>query len=208
MIELTRLKPSHSWRLYRQVARMHADTIHHGLLPQMGLHFLASVYRAVAGTRHGFVIAAISNETVIGFVAGSTNINRMYAAVLLREGPRLLAAAGMHILQTALWKKAWGVLSYPFRHSWDQHPHERGGSELLAIAVHKDERRKGLGQKLLHAFENEIRQCPREAGYTVATNIAEVASNRFYLKMGLRPTGTMTHHQLVLQLYTKEREGR
>ncbi len=198
------MRPEHARHLFGQIARMHAGAIHHGLLPQMGLGFLTSVYRAVAGSRHGFVIAALADETVVGFVAGSTSIHRMYAGVLWREGPRLLAAAGIQVLRKALWKRIWDVLSYPLRPKGTATPSAGGGAELLAIAVLQDVRRKGLGAKLLRAFEEEIRKRRCGTGYSVATNIAEVASNRFYLKMGLRPTGTMAHHQLILQLYTKE----
>ncbi len=204
MIEVTRLRPEHARHLFGQVARMHVGTIHHGLLPQMGLDFLTRVYRAVADSRHGFVIAALADETVVGFVAGSTSMHRMYANVLWREGPRLLAAAGVQVLRKALWKRIWDVLSYPLRPKATGGPSAKGGAELLAIAVHQDARRNGLGARLLRAFEDEIRKRNGGTVYTVATNVAEVASNRFYVKMGLRPTGRMTHHQLVLQLYAKK----
>jgi GNAT superfamily N-acetyltransferase len=203
MTEVVRLERRHSRDLFQQVARLHARSIHHGVLPQLGCRFLAEVYTAVAQSDHGFVLVAKKRETVQGFVAGSTRLYRLYAAVLLKNGWQLGLSAGAHLHRIALWKKVWSVLLFPGRKTSLQRK-THCVPELLAIAVTKNQRRRGLGSRLLQAFEDELKTRGGDRTYTVATNAAEVASNRFYEKSGFHPIGTMVHHQLTLQLYEKE----
>jgi len=203
MIEVVRLERRHSRDLFQQVARLHARSIRQGVLPQLGHGFLVEVYAAVAQSDHGLVLVAKNRETVLGFVAGSTRLYRLYVAVLLRNGWRLIWSAGTRMRHIALWKKAWSVLSFPGRQTNRQRK-TRSGPELLAIAVKENHRRTGLGERLLQAFEDELKSRCGDRTYTVATNAAEVVSNRFYEKSGFYPIGTMVHHQLTLQLYEKE----
>ena len=203
MYEIIRLRPDHSRDLYRQIARMHAQAIHHGVLPQLGLPFLSAVYTGVTDTNCGFVFVARDDRMVLGFIAGSTNMHRMYAEVFLKYGWLLLKSAGVNLLKIELWKKAWNVVSYPLRQEKTHLAGNVGGSELLAIAVHEDQRRAGLGGLLIQAFENELMDRCGRTSYTVATNKAEVASNYFYRKKGFQPIGIIPHHQLMLQIYQK-----
>ena len=203
MTGVVRLGRQHPRDLFRQVARLHSRSIHHGVLPQLGLRFLTEVYAAVAHSDHGIVLVVKEGEMILGFVAGTIRLKRLYLGILLKRGWCLFAAVGMRFRQVSLWKKMWSVLSFPGRQTRPQVKYS-GGPELLAIAVTEDQRRTGLGSQLLQAFENELRERSAGRTYSVATNAAEAVSNRFYEKSGFHPIGKMAHHQLVLQLYLKE----
>jgi len=181
---------------------MHTGSIDHGVLPQLGIDFLVEVYRAVARSDHGFVLVAKEQNEVLGFVAGSTRLDRLYIAVILGNGWRLFLAAGTYLRQSELWKRIWSVLWFPSRQTHSRRKPRRA-PELLAIAVKEGQRRSGLGSRLLQAFEEEIKGRCCDRTYTVATNAAEIISNRFYESRGFYPIGQMAHHQLMLQLYEK-----
>ena len=183
---------------------MHAQAIQHGVLPQLGLPFLSAVYTGISDTHYGFVFVARDDKTVLGFIAGSTNMHCLYAAVFLKYGWRMFKSARMQLLKMGLWEKTWDVVSYPLRQGKTGFAEYGGGPELLAIAVREDQRRSGLGGLLIQSFENELLARCGRLTYTVATNTTEVASNRFYRKMGLQPIGTIAHHQLMLRVYHKK----
>ena len=204
MNRIIRLTPEHPPLLFRQVAQLHAQSIHHGVLPQLGLPFLSALYAAVVRTPYGFVLVACKGSTVHGFIAGSVSMDRMYASVLLKSGWPLFKAAWTNMRQAGLWKKVWNVVCYPLRQGDSGTSCEHEGPELLAIAVSEDQRRTGLGTLLLEYFESELRRQCRCPAYSVATNIDEVISNHFYQRMGFEAIGTIAHHQLTLRLYLKK----
>jgi ribosomal protein S18 acetylase RimI-like enzyme len=77
-------------------------------------------------------------------------------------------------------------------------------AELLAIAVDQKAHRRGLGRELVEAFEQGLRDWDVRGAYQVTTNVEETASNQFYRKLGFAPYGTIRHHDLTLQRYTKQ----
>jgi RimJ/RimL family protein N-acetyltransferase len=54
------------------------------------------------------------------------------------------------------------------------------------------------------ALEQGLRDWGMVGAYQVTTNVQEIASNQFYRKLGFEPYGTIKHHDLTLQRYTKQ----
>jgi ribosomal protein S18 acetylase RimI-like enzyme len=202
---IERLSPSHPWDAFRQVAQLHAAEIHHGLLPLLGLRFMTRLYYEMARAPRTGVWAAMENGNVLGFIAGCADVGQTYRAMLLRRGPvfAILALGGLFNL-TVL-RKLPSMFLYPFRVGRkEQDAPPPTHAELLAIAVDQAAHRRGLGRGLVEAFEQGLLDWGMAGAYQVTTNVEEIASNQFYRKLGFQPYGTIKHHDLTLQRYTKQ----
>lgn len=205
------LPQTHPWDVFRQIAALHVREIHHGLLPLLGLRFMTRMYYEMSRAPRTGVWAATEGGSVLGFIAGCADVGQMYRAMLLRRGPvfGMLALRGM--FSVTVLRKLPSMFLYPFRvgktseqpdapktHAPTTH------AELLAIAVDQQAHRRGLGRGLVEAFEQGLRDWNVRGAYQVTTNVEESASNQFYRKLGFDPYGTIRHHDLTLQRYTKQ----
>jgi GNAT superfamily N-acetyltransferase len=81
-------------------------------------------------------------------------------------------------------------------------------SELLAIAVARDARGKGIGRSLIATFESWLLENthdsrPTTLDYTVATSATDPVSNAFYQACGFTLAGEFTHHGNRMNEYQK-----
>jgi len=178
------------------VARLHIQGIPTGFISSLGLPFVTAVYGAVADDPTSFGLVAHQDNAVIGFAAFSSNISRLYRAVVLKKGPRfaVMLAGKMFSLKTI--KRLCEVLFYPSRTAKLNLP----DAELLAIAVARQARGKGLGVRLL---EKGLRQCA-EANIP-AVKVLVAADNRpannLYRKCGFRLVAKIDSHGVPGNIY-------
>ena len=206
-IEIVRLTKSHPKNIYTEIASLHIEQIHHGLLPLLGCKFLSRLYYELAIAPNTGVWAALKSNELVGFISGSANVRKSYFAVLSRAWPLFLYLTWQVILKTGLLWKTISVLCYPFKHSSEtQHSNKLCSnikSEILAIAVNMDFEGQGIGRKLIQTFEKELSQWNNRGYYCVATNLSDIKSNSFYLKVGFLPCHQVKHNDLMLQVYLK-----
>lgn len=211
--EIVRLGAERSLSHFIDIARLHADEIHHGILPRLGIRFLGTLYKALARAPQTGVWAAFDDGRIVGFLTGCGNVRRTYRWVLARPAiwVRLGAAA------PAVWRLGMRRLLSPFTYvrgrtmddDDDAHAMESACiAELLSLAVRPEARGRGVATALVTAFEIELRRWDVSDCYRVATNITDLGSNRFYGALGFSPRGTVRHHDLVLQIYEKHLEPR
>lgn len=192
---------------YSAVAALHIQEIHHGMLPILGQKFLARLYSRIAIAPQSCIYMAIDNSKIIGFIAGTADIRKCYRSVLLGDWLSLSFLGLNSALQVHMLKRILTLLIYPFnsststRHTIEDC--ERFRSEILTVAVEPGSQRKGVGRKLIEAFENELERWKVTGYYRVATNIVEENSNSFYKRLGFAPCHLVKHNQLTLQVYLK-----
>jgi GNAT superfamily N-acetyltransferase len=157
------------------------------------------------------VWAAREDGNVLGFIAGCADVGQTYRAMLLRRGPVFALLALRGIFSATVLRKLPSMFLYPFRVGKRSEQTDATKSneppthaELLAIAVDQKAHRRGLGRGLVEAFEQGLRDWNVRGAYQVTTNVQETASNQFYRKLGFAPYGTIRHHDLTLQRYTKQ----
>lgn len=202
---LRRLGGADSRRYFEQIANLHTDLIHGGILPLLGPAFLATLYREIATSRWSSVHAAMQNDTVVGFIAGTLDIWRCMAGFSITGYASLASRVIMRLWRPVI---AWKVLdsfAYPFRKSSaaDSAPMPmKHRAELLAIAVSPQAQGTGVGKALVLAFEETLRG--KISQYSVTTNTVEAQSNAFYSAMGFTSVGEKRHHDLLVKVYSKQ----
>jgi ribosomal protein S18 acetylase RimI-like enzyme len=168
-------------------AALHAAGIGEGFLPRLGPGVLRLLHRRMALDPTSFVIVAMYDGRVGGFVAGTTDTAGLYRAFLRSDGVKaaVLAAPRAH----RLWRRALETLRYPGRAdpSWPR-------AELLAIAVDESLRGHGLGAQLTRSFQDEVmrRGIDRAKVVVAEDNVAAIS---LYRSQGFRALGTLDLHR-------------
>lgn len=208
-MEILRLKPDEARRYFNEIAELHAQEIHHGVLSLMGKSFLSCLYRSLSKAPQTGVWIALEKNKVVGFIAGSGDIKNSYMSVIIKDTFPLIFFAGKTLFSTAVFKKIPSLFIYPFKKQHKKLAKSDKGflkAELLAIAVDTCAKRKGVGRLLIETFEKQLRVWKISGYYRVTTNLAEKDSNAFYSATGFEKFGTMPHHQMILQIYIKNLE--
>jgi len=150
---------------------------------------LADVYRTVNRNRLGFVFTASRKYgDVIGFVAGTTSVARLYRSMIWRSGWRFALRLAKHTLSLAT---LYGILESA------RYPSRTGAlfpdAELLSIVVEENARGTGVADALLAALLDEFRRrncltCKLIVGADLKRATA------FYRKHGFAVAGTILSH--------------
>ena len=210
IICLTKSKPP---AYFQQIAQLHAAEIKHGVLPLLGNEFLAKLYSEMCRSPRNSIWIAIEKGKVLGFLAGCADFSQSCRRLIWQSG-FFLGWSALHSLSNPrVLIKLLSLLIYPFRKTGDRfgspERHSSGTvrAELLAMAVHHEAHRQGIGRVLIASFEKSLSYWGVADGYWVATDSAQMVSNQFYLSLGFKPTGKVKHHDLVLQHYYKKLNG-
>lgn len=159
-------------------AALHAAGIADGFLPRLGPRVLERLHRRMTMDRSSFVLVADAGPRVLGFVAGTVDVSRLYRSFLLRDG--VWAAVLAVPRAPVLWRGALETLRFPGQ-AGDEWPR----AELLSIVVDEGARGTGVGSRLVHAFQDEMNQrgCP-SAKVVVASD--NVPASALYRSAGFR----------------------
>ena len=178
-------------------AALHAGQISEGFLSFLGPAFLRRLYRRIVRSRESFLLIVEDEATVVGFLAGCTDVAALYRAFLWRDG--LIAAIECSGRLLLSWRRAIETL----RHGTGGGGGEGGeGGELLAIAVDPAARGLGAGTLLVEGFLSEIDRRGQDAARVVvaASNDTAIA---LYGRAGFRTVERFALHagteSLVMQ---------
>jgi ribosomal protein S18 acetylase RimI-like enzyme len=207
---IEQLTPSQPLEVFDEIAQIHINEIHHGLLPLLGPKFLAGLYHELSNTPQTVILLATAEGKAVGFLAGCADMGKSFRSVLLRSPLRLMWLATGSIFNRSLLRKLPSVFYYPFRVKGPVSSSEKSveendsAAELLAIAVDPAGRGQGVGRRLVALFEERLQQWGVTGYYHVTTNIDEADSNKFYRALAFEPCGHIKHHDLTLQKYRKK----
>lgn len=208
---IERVNASTTRGLFQQLAKLHIDSIHGGILEALGPNFVMSLYRQLARGSDVLMFAALQEGRAIGFVTGSSNVRRSLRNIGIAGFGALAVAACASAWQPSLLWKVLRTARYFIRRT-DGSPagsvadgaSEPARSELLAIAVAEEARGLGVGTALMTALEQQFQDCANAGEYFVSTNREEIGSNAFYRASGFTLVGLKRHHDLMLNIYKKE----
>jgi len=179
-----------------QVAALHIQCISTGFISSMGIDFVTSLYDAIVKSKSSLGVVAVKNEKVIGFVAFTTNLNKLYKSIIRRKGLKFALLLAGNVLSLRRIKKIFETLSYPARIKKMNLP----SAELLSIAVAPEERRKGLASQLI---EKGLRLYRKSGVDKVKVLIGadNKAGNKLYLKSGFELIGQIVNHGVLSNIY-------
>lgn len=208
---IERLGPASPAARFQQMAKLHVESIHGGIMEALGPHFLACLYEQLSRRSEVLMYAARRDQQTIGFVAATINLLDSLKNIGVVGLVRLALAGAANLWRPRLLKKVFQTAGYFFRRIYsgnaarlieDASDPER--SELLAIAVAENARGQGIGTSLVYALEKDLQNRGRRREYFVSTNCDETGSNAFYRAAGFTFVGQKRHHELILNVYKKE----
>jgi ribosomal protein S18 acetylase RimI-like enzyme len=141
-------------------AALHSSEISEGFLPSLGPRFLTRLYRRVVRSPRSFLLVALDDGKVVGFVAGTEDVRALYRSFLLHDGAIATLAALPRV--TSSWRRVLETLSYGAITGkrgtrGEREPgHELPPAELLAIAVAPEARSHGAGRLLIEGLTTEF----------------------------------------------------
>ncbi len=180
----------------KDAAALHIQGISTGFISSLGIDFVTALYEAIGESESSFGFAAEENGRVLGFVAFTTNINKLYKSVVLKKGWRfvLLLAGNMFSLKRI--KKVFETLVYPTRIKKMNLP----SAELLSIVVADESQGKGLGGQLL---QKGLAECAKRGIEKVKVLVGadNKPANKLYLKRGFELVEQIDSHGVVSNIY-------
>jgi ribosomal protein S18 acetylase RimI-like enzyme len=191
-VEFKDLQVAHAGR----VAALHTQCISTGFISSMGIDFVTSLYDAIVKSKSSLGVVAVRNEKVIGFVAFTTNLNKLYKSIIRRKGLKFALLLAGNVLSLRRIKKIFETLSYPARIKKMNLP----SAELLSIAVAPEERRKGLASQLIEKGLRLYRKTGVDK-VKVLIGADNKAGNKLYLKSGFELIGQIVNHGVLSNIY-------
>ncbi len=160
---------------FSQLANLHQQEIGQGFLSSLGADFLQRLYRSLSRSPHAFLIAAVSEGRVFGFICGSTDTKKVYRNFLMTGGLRAVVTLLPKLLSTARLRRVAETLLYPSRHRDLQLP----SAEILNFCVDQHCQRLGIGKQLFGELVAEFRD--RQVGsIRIVTGAKQGSAQRFY----------------------------
>lgn len=175
--------------LYRQVARLHMQSLDQGFLGTLGERFLILMYEAIDSSEQGTLLVEAEGGQVQGFVTGGTGMGALYRW-MLRRPVRLSLALAPALLSASKVRRILEILRYARGHVL---PEGLPDAELLTIAVSPHCRGRGVANRLYVKLANEFRSRGVER-FRIAVGEELEPAHRFYRRMGAEVVGSMELH--------------
>lgn len=181
-----------------QVAALHIQGIPTGFLSSLGNNFLTILYAAIADDKNSFGFVAIQSEKVLGFVAFSTNLSKLYKHAVMKKGFRFALELGRRMLSMQVIKKVLQNVFYPSKMKNMNLPE----AELLSIAIAPECRGKGIAKQLIEAgFEECLRRGIDKVKVLVAAD--NQSANNLYTRSGFELITQIDSHKVISNIYVK-----
>jgi ribosomal protein S18 acetylase RimI-like enzyme len=178
-----------------QIARLHIEGISTGFISSLGIDFVTALYEAIIQDKASFGFVT-EDDKVLGFVAFTTNLGKLYKSVILKKGLRFAFILAGKMLSLQRIKKVFETLFYPSRIKKMNLP----SAELLSIVVAPQARRKGIAMQLVR----KGLRCYQKGGIDkvkVLVGADNEPANKLYLKCGFKLARQIDNHGIRSNIY-------
>jgi ribosomal protein S18 acetylase RimI-like enzyme len=183
----------------QEVAELHIKGINTGFISSLGIDFVTVLYEAIANSKDNFGLIARQNNRVLGFVAFTANLDKLYKSIILKKGWRfvLLLAGKMFCLKRI--KKVLETLFYPRRIRKMNLP----DAEILSIVIAPESRKKGLAIRLI---KKGLAECTKRKikKIKVLVGAGNEPANKLYLTCGFELVGQIDSHGVLSNIYVAQ----
>jgi ribosomal protein S18 acetylase RimI-like enzyme len=170
----------------RQAADLHAVRISEGFLARLGPRFLRRLYRRVRSSPDAFLLVAVEDGEVVGFLAGATDVHRLYRSFVARDAIVAATVAAPQLARSL--PRAFETLRYPADRA------ELPSAEILAVAVDSWSVGQGVGRALVDAGLAELRSRGVDRAKVVA-GADNAAAIHLYQGAGFARHGRIAVHR-------------
>ncbi len=184
-----------------QIVRLHIQAFPGFFMTEMGEAFIQEYYQAVFDFPENLSLVAIQNNEILGFVVGFGNPEAFYKFYRSRRW-RLIPIIFRSIIRNP--RLIGRVLENLKRVS--SHTGDNSEVELSSIGVNPSLSGGGIGQYLIKAFVDVIRQRPYRSVYLTTDAEENERVNLFYVKQGfslertfLSGTRKMNQYRLFIE---------
>lgn len=190
MIELMRKERA------SQVADLHIKGISAGFLSSLGPKLMNALYEAISESPHSFGLVWIENSQVLGFVAFTSDLRKLYKSVCLKKGVLFVALVFRRLFSLRTIRRIFETLFYPGKTRDLNLPN----AELLSIAVDESQRGKGIGPSLI---QEGLKLCAEKGIMQLKVMVADFnkPANRLYEKMGFKFVTQIESHGVKSNVY-------
>lgn len=171
-------------------ANIHIAEIPDGFLPTFGKRFLFHLYDYLASNERSFLVAAVRDGSVLGFICGTYGVGGIYKGFALRKGLIVGFSVLWNIARKRALKRVVETLTYPAGEDDGRLP----GSEILNFCVDSDTQGAGIGSLLFDALCSEYRD-RGIAAIRIVTGSDQISAQRFYEKRGARHVSQTQVHE-------------
>ena len=162
-----------------QIAEIHKTEIKKGFLSSLKKPFLTNLYSAIIESDFSFCVAAEKDNQVIGFIAGTSSINKVYSYFLKKYFFQSVLMLLPQIFNFKKLKKIFESLFYPKKEN------NLPKAELLTIAVKKEFQGQGIANQMFEKFVSEMKNRQVEI-FKVIVGEELKPSIKFYEKNGFQ----------------------
>jgi len=192
-----------------QIASLHSRYLQGSVLSKFGVSFLESLYLGINQAPGCCIFVAKDKniKKIAGFIAGSSNVNKMFFWVIRKHFLTLVFNVGLRILHPHVFLSLVNLSLYPVKSFFQTKKAKiineaNCKAELLTIAVHSDFRGQKLGRKLVLQLES-FYNLSAVFSYSVFTDKDDELSNQFYRSMGFELIGENVHLKKIINEYLK-----
>lgn len=167
-----------SFGIYEQVALIHKAEIKDGFLSTFTVSFLSRLYRSLANSPYSFLIVAIENNRVIGFICGGINTGKAMRRFILHHGLIVFPQVMFKMLSFRNMRKIFETLCYPAQKVNEMLP----APEILNFCVSGEAQGKGIGKKLFLALVDKFKALGIEE-FKIVTSEEQKQAQKLYEKL-------------------------
>ena len=179
-----------------QIAKLHIDGIPTGFISSLGINFVTALYEAIAEDENSFGFVAVEDDKVLGFVAFSTNLSKLYKYVALKKGLKFTFILARKMTSLKIFRKVWDNIFYPNKMKKMELP----DAELLSIIIAEEGRGKGIARQLIDKSFEECRK-RRIDKIKVLVSAENIPANNLYKKCGFEFHSEVDSHSIKSNVY-------
>jgi ribosomal protein S18 acetylase RimI-like enzyme len=180
------------------IADLHSRGIPTGFLSSLGPKFLTALYQAIAQSENAFGFVARENDQILGYVAFTDNLSRLYKSVIKQNFFRFSLLLARKMLRFSRIKKVFQTLLYPGKAKKLDLP----APELLAIVIADQARGRGLAPRLMQAGLDECKNRGIDK-IKILVGADNQPANKLYCKCGFQLVGRINSHNIPSNIYIK-----
>jgi len=179
-----------------QVAALHIQGINRGFISSLGMNFVTSLYEAIAQSSCSFGFAVEERGRLLGYVAFTNNLNKLYKSVVVRKGWRFALLLAGKLFSFSKLKRVLETLLYPARIKKKSTP----AAELLSIVIGSESRGTGLATQLVRRSFEHCRALGLDK-VRVLVAAENAPANKLYQKCGFTLAGQIENHGVASNIY-------